>query len=79
MDTISILEDGIIILCIGMGVVFTFLVLLVYSMNLMAYVIKKINAIFPEELPVENKHSKKNKIFSESEIALAITLCHSKR
>ena len=45
----------------------------------MAFIIKKINTIFPEEIPNENKYSKKNKISSDSEIALAIALCYSKK
>lgn len=79
MDNISLLEDGIIILLIGMGFVFLFLVIMVYSMNIMAFAIKKINTIFPEELPSENKYSKKNKVSSDSEIALAVALAYSKR
>ena len=55
MENISLLEDGMIILCIGMGVVFSFLIIMVWAMNIMSAVIKKINNIFPEEIPDENK------------------------
>ncbi len=79
MENISLLEDGMIILCIGMGVVFSFLVIMVWAMNIMSVVIKKINDIFPEEIPDENKYSKKNKVSSDSEIALAIALAYSHR
>ncbi len=79
MENISLLEDGMIILCIGMGVVFSFLVIMVWAMNIMSVVIKKINNIFPEEIPDENKYSKKNKVSSDSEIALAIALAYSHR
>ena len=79
METVSLLEDGIIILCIGMGGVFAFLVIMVWSMNIMSVVIKKINNIFPEEIAEENKYSKKNKLSSDSEIALAIALAYSRR
>lgn len=79
MDNISLFEDGMIIMLIGMGFVFLFLVIMVYAMNIMAFIIKKINTIFPEEIPNENKYSKKNKISSDSEIALAIALCYSKK
>ncbi len=79
MENISLLEDGMIILCIGMGVVFSFLIIMVWAMNIMSAVIKKINNIFPEEIPDENKYSKKNKISSDSEIALAIALAYSRK
>ena len=79
MENISLLEDGMIILCIGMGVVFSFLIIMVWAMNIMSAVIKKINNIFPEEIPDENKYSKKNKIYSDSEIALAIALAYSRK
>ena len=79
MDNISLFVDGMIIMLIGMGFVFLFLVIMVYAMNIMAFIIKKINTIFPEEIPNENKYSKKNKISSDSEIALAIALCYSKK
>ena len=79
MDNISLFEDGMIIMLIGMGFVFLFLVIMVYAMNIMALVIKKINNIFPEEIPDENKYSKKNKISADSEVALAIALAYSRR
>lgn len=79
MDNISLFEDGMIIMLIGMGFVFLFLVIMVYAMNIMAFIIKKINTIFPEEIPNENKHSKKNKISADSEVALAIALAYSRR
>lgn len=79
MENISLLEDGMIILFIGMGVVFSFLIIMVWAMNIMSAVIKKINNIFPEEIPDENKYSKKNKISSDSEIALAIALAYSRK
>ncbi len=79
MDNISLFEDGMIIMLIGMGFVFLFLVIMVYAMNIMAFIIKKINTIFPEEIPNENKYSKKNKISADSEVALAIALAYSRR
>lgn len=42
------ITDGLIIAIVGMGVVFTFLVLLVVCMNLMAKVINFVNKLCPE-------------------------------
>ena len=42
------ITDGLIITIVGMGVVFTFLALLVVCMNLMAKVIDFVNKLCPE-------------------------------
>ena len=42
------ITDGLIITIVGMGVVFTFLALLVVGMNLMAKVIDFVNKLCPE-------------------------------
>lgn len=45
------LSDGLVLMVIGMGTVFIFLVLMIYCMRLMMWILQKINTIFPE--PVE--------------------------
>lgn len=72
----NILQDGIIIMCLGMGFVFLFLTILVLTMNIMSYVIKKINILFPEEIHSAITYSKKDKNSSDSEVALAIALAY---
>lgn len=51
------LSDGIVIMLIGMGVVFSFLVILVFAMIIMSKVVIYLNKIFPElvEVPVVKK------------------------
>ncbi len=78
MDNLSLLKDGMVIMTLGMGFVFLFLVIMVYAMDLMAAVIKKINNIFPEVIPDENKYSKKAKTTSDNDVALAIALAFAK-
>lgn len=78
MDNLSLLRDGAVIMCLGMGFVFLFLVIMVYAMNIMAFVIKKLNNIFPEEIPVEVKYTKKGQSSSDSDVALAIALAYAK-
>ena len=77
MDNLSLLKDGTVIMSLGMGFVFLFLIILVYAMQIMAYVIRKINILFPEEV-VETAGSSKAKTSPESEVALAIALCYAK-
>lgn len=78
MEELSLLKDGAVIMCLGMGSVFLFLVIMVYAMRIMAFVIQKINKFFPEALPETNKYTKKSQSSSDSEIALAIALAYAK-
>lgn len=78
MDNLSLLKDGTVIMSLGMGFVFLFLVIMVYSMNIMAFIIKKLNSIFPEEVQNEIKYSKKGQSSSDSDVALAIALAYAK-
>ncbi len=77
MDNLSLLEDGLVIMTIGMGVVFLFLIITIYAMTLMSYVIKKINIIFPEKVAEEVGFSK-SKASPEGEVALAIALSYAR-
>ena len=72
------IQDGVVIMLIGMGVVFGFLAIMVFAMNLMSKIMQKLNAIFPEEI-VENKYIKKQNKNEDNEIALAIALACAKR
>ncbi len=79
MENISLLQDGTAIMCLGMGFVFTFLAIMVITMNIMSYVIKKINILFPEEIHSAVTYSQKNKATADSDIALAIALAYSQK
>lgn len=67
----TLLKQGIIVMCIGMGTVFFFLTIMIGAMKLNEYVLRFVNKYFPEEIP-EVKTSKKNVTKSDEEIALAI-------
>ena len=75
-------QDGCAIMFLGMGVVFAFLVLMVWVMNITAQVIQVLNKYFPEEIP-QQKTSKKKKSKSDEEeqiaIAIAATLAASQK
>ena len=51
------IQDGVVIMLIGMGVVFIFLTIMVFVMNWTSKLILKLNEIFPEEIE-EEKPSK---------------------
>ena len=85
MDTATMIanfQDGCAIMFLGMGVVFAFLILMVWVMNITAEVIKVLNKYFPEEVP-QQKISKKKKTKSEEDeqiaIAIAATLAASQK
>ena len=69
MDLV-LLEDGFIVMIIGMGTVFVFLSIMSFAMHLNGKVLQVLNKFFPEEIPVEKKPVQKSD--NNEEIALAI-------
>ena len=72
------IQDGVVIMLIGMGVVFLFLTIMVFVMDWTSKLILKLNEIFPEENE-EEKPSKKQKRTDDSEVALAIAIACAQR
>ena len=74
---LELLEEGLIAMCIGMGVVLTFLTVLIISMHIMSKIVMWLNGIFPEkiETPVKNKKTAGNE---EEQIAVAIAAIMAK-
>lgn len=72
------LEEGLILLAIGMGVVFSFLCILVLSMKGMSAVIKWLNKLFPEEFEVVEKKCTRKNIAEDESIAVAIAVARSR-
>ena len=67
----TLLKEGAIVMTIGMGTVFFFLVIMIATMNINEVVLKFIGKYFPEEIS-EVKTTKKKNESSDDEIALAI-------
>lgn len=70
----TVLEEGIVIMLTGMGVVFSFLIILIFSMFIMAFIMKVLNKIFPEVVPEQKTVKQKRLGKEEEEIAIAIAL-----
>ena len=68
------LEEGFVIMLTGMGVVFSFLVILIFAMHIMAAVIGALNKIFPEAVPEQKSSRPKRQGKDEEEIAIAIAV-----
>ena len=66
--------QGFTIMFVAMGIVFSFLVILVFAMNIMTKCIMFINKIWPEKVAEPKQKAKSN---DESEIALAIAIARA--
>lgn len=67
----ELLIEGLSAMLIGMGTVLSFLCLMIISMFFMSKIVKKLNEIFPEAVPVQ-AGAKKVSASDDSEIAAAI-------
>lgn len=71
------LQDGLLIMVLGMGFVFIFLTIMVFIMDWSSKLIIKLNEIFPEEV-VKEKYTKKSAAKDDNEVALAIAVAYAK-
>ena len=67
----TLFKEGAIVMAIGMGTVFFFLIIMICAMNINEIVLKFVGKYFPEEVP-EIKTQKKKVESNDDEIALAI-------
>lgn len=76
---LELLKAGCLIMIIGMGFVYFFIVIMIYCMEINAKVIKAINKFFPEEVEEDKYVPKKKTTDNDAEIALAIACAALKR
>jgi len=69
---LMLLQEGLIAMCIGMGVVLSFLVILIFAMGIMSRVVGYLNKIFPEEVAAPAKAKKSASAKEDEQIAVAI-------
>ena len=72
------LKEGAVLLGIGMGVVFSFLCILVFAMRVMSAIVQWLNKIFPEVVETVEKAGKKANVAIEEAIAVAIAVAKLK-
>ena len=65
--------EGLSIMAIGMGVVFSFLVITIFSMIIMSKVVSYLNKIFPE-IAVSSGGAKKTSDDAEIAVAVAVAM-----
>ncbi len=69
---LELLEQGLIAMFIGMGVVLAFLVILIGAMGVMSNVVGYLNKIFPEVVAVPTKSKPSSAAKQDEQIAIAI-------
>lgn len=71
---LGLFYDACAIMFIGMGIVFSFLVIMIFAMNIGCKVIQILNKYFPEEIKETTPNKKKKQTTDDTEIAIAIAL-----
>lgn len=71
---LNILEEGLVIMCTGMGVVFGFLIVLIFALIIMSKSVIWLNKLFPEVIPEQKSSKPKRQGKDEEEIAIAIAV-----
>lgn len=73
------LEDGLVLLVIGMGMVLAFLIILIFAMIFMSKIVGYLNKIFPEAVEEVKSAAKKVSTSVDEAIALAIAAIKTRR
>lgn len=71
-DLVTLLEQGVAVMCIGMGTVLTFLCVMIVSMFVMSKVVRKLNELFPVAAPQTAGAPKTAASNDDENIAVAI-------
>ena len=69
---LTLIKEGLVVMAMGMGTVFVFLVIMIGVMNLTAVIMPILNKFMPEEIEQPKSSAKKQVNDNEAEIALAI-------
>ena len=75
---IVLLEQGLALMGIGMGFVFAFLTIMVFTMGGMSKAVQAQNKIFPEEVKVVEKPGKRANVSQDEAIAVAIAVAKAR-
>lgn len=71
-------NDALLVMIIGMGTVFVFLIVMIWVMDFNGKVLQYVNKIWPEEVPQEAKPARKAVQSDDEEVALAIACAMAK-
>jgi len=74
-----VLEEGLVAMIVGMTVVFLFLIIMIFSMDIMSKIVLWLNKIFPEQIVETAKKVKKVATGGEEEVAVAVAAALHKK
>lgn len=69
---VILVEEGLVVMLVGMGVVFAFLIIMVIAMGIMTKIVEYLNKVFPEKVIVPQVARKSSTAGDEELIAVAI-------
>ena len=69
---LTLVKEGLVVMAMGMGTVFVFLVIMIGVMNLTAVIMPILNKFMPEEIEQPKTSNKKQANDNDADIALAI-------
>lgn len=69
---LTLIKEGLVVMAMGMGTVFVFLVIMIGTMNLTSAIMPILNKFMPEEIEQPKSSAKKQDKDNDAEIALAI-------
>lgn len=79
MSMLTALDDGLVLLVIGMGFVLCFLALLIFAMQIMSKTVLWLNKLFPEAVEEITTKVKKAASNADEAIAIAIAAIRARR
>ena len=68
----ELLKEGSLVMLMGMGFVFFFLVIMIYSMQITEKILVYVNKFCPEEVEEKTSARKKTTVDNDQEVAIAI-------
>lgn len=69
---IELLQNGLTILCVGFFIVFLFLTIMIFAMDIMGKIVQYLNKVFPVDVPLPAAGKKSSTASADEEIAVAI-------
>ena len=78
MEQVNLLQDATVVMLVGMGVVFSFLIIMVLTMMIMRPIMAFLNKVFPEQVLEAIDKPTKSSSNIDDEIAAAIAIAISR-
>ena len=69
--------EGLMLMLYGMGIVFTFLVVMIFVVNAMSAIVQQYNKKHPEKTDAPAKKPAAKAVSDDTEIAIAIAMAHA--